>query len=245
MVRVATPTASPPAAAPAAPRNSTGLTLEPVATPISEASAHFVTPGWGDRLALADAARYEVHWVSERLEPDALGVDIALDAQRPRRLPRAESMIPLGQLLAAGEQLSLGEHWLFAAPISATGVVPKRAEGAPPSAVAVRFWVGDAPQVPPPATGVVWLRKPEGTYNGAKAEHVLFDAQAFGANGAPLALPCALQLRGKASGEVAFPAPFSAVTLASGDYEISASAPGVAAAAVRSVTVNQELDKPK
>ena len=229
----------------AVPRNTLGIEIAQLVAPISQASVRFVTPSANERVALGDARRYEVHWSSEQLDPDALGIDVALDAERPRRVPAAQSALPLGELLPAGEELTAGVHWLFAAPISASGLVPRRAEGAPASAVAVRFQLGAAGPGSVAPGGAVWLRKPEGTYNGPSAEHVLFDGHSFAKNGTPLAAPCKILVRGKSSGELAFPGPVSALALAGGDYEISASAPGAGSAAARFITVNPELGGPK
>ena len=118
-----------------------------------------------------------------------------------------------------------------------------RVASGPSSAVAVRFFVGETSSKAAPS-GAIWLRKPEGTYNGANAEHVLFDAQVFGVDGKAVAPTATLSLLGKASGELAFSAPFSARTLASGDYEVRVVAPGVASTA-RAFTVNAELGRPK
>jgi hypothetical protein len=65
----------------------------------------------------------------------------------------------------------------------------------------------------------------------------------FAANGSPVAGVCAIHFGGKLTGDLRFPAPF-AVTLASGDYDITASAPG-ALPFSRTVTVNSELGRPK
>jgi hypothetical protein len=225
-----------------APLNTTGLGVEPVESPISDASVRFLAPSTGQRLVLAEARNFDVRWQSAGLDPDALGVDIALDAYRPRRLPPTQSAVSLAVLVPADEELTPGEHWLFAAPITASGLVPRRSKSAPGSAVALEFIVGDAP-LNPAATGAIWLRKPEGTYNGPNAEHVLFDAQAFDASGAPLGVPCAIHLQGPAFGDLALPAPFSVLSLKNGDYELRATARGSTMA--RSITVNSELGRLK
>ena len=213
---------------------------------MSPAVVRFVSPRAGERVPLGEARRYDVRWASERLDPDGLGIDIALDAHRSRRLPTSQSVITLGLLVPAGEELAAGEHCLFAAPISAAGLVPRRAEGAARSAVALRFLLGEVAASAVTPGGAIWLRKPEGTYNGSSAEHVQFDAQVFAEDGAPLSAPCALHVRGALSGDLsAVPAPFSALALKSGDYEISASALGAAPAPARLFTVNAELGGPK
>jgi hypothetical protein len=247
-VRVAPVAASAPPAPPAAreaPRNTLGLTVEQLVSPISPASVRFVAPVAGEHIALGAARGYDVHWLSEQLDADALGVDVALDANRPRRLPASQSLVPLGLLVPAGEEPAAGEHWLFAAPIAASGLVPRRAEGEPRSAVAVRFQIGDAAPRSTRSTGTVWLRKPEGTYNGSSSERVLFDAQGFSETGRPVTLPCAIALRGTLAGELRFPSPFAALAFKSGDYEVGASAPGLEPAPTRVITVNAELGRPK
>lgn len=228
---------------PPAPVNSTGLELEPVTIPISPASVRVDAPQSGDHVALAAARDYSVHWSSEHLDADALGIDVALDAYRPRRVAANETVIALGTLVPAGEELLAGEHWLFAAPIAASGLVPSRAANGPRSAVAVRFVVGDASSNGAPS-GVIWLRKPEGTYNGPSSEHVLFDAHAFGADGKPAPFSATLSLHGKTQGALSFSAPFSVRTLASGDYDVSLAAQGFAPI-TRAFTANADLGRPK
>jgi hypothetical protein len=201
-------------------------------------------PALDERILPEQASRYEVHWACEQLDPDALGVDVALDANRPRRLPASPSTIALGSLVPAGEPLAPGEHWLFAAPIAASGLIPRRDPNAPPSALAVRFQIGERP-TPARVKGAVWLRRPDGTYNGRSSEHVLFDALAFGENGAPLADPCTFRVHGPVTGELGVAAPFAALALVSGDYEIEASTSAVAAVSARAITVNAELGRPK
>lgn len=205
-------------AAPAAPRNTVGLLAKELDSPISRASVTFAAPRFGEQIALANARSYDVRWVSSELDADALGVDVALDDQRPRRLPASVSLITLGLLVSADEPLAVGQHWLFAAPVSASGLVPRRVAGAPRSAVALEFLIADAStSAPEPAAsgaahagGAVWLRQPEGTYNGASSEQVLVDALAFTESGAPASTPCAIHVAGAASGELDFPGPFPA-----------------------------------
>ncbi len=213
----------------------------------------FSAPSFGEQIALANARSYSVRWVSSELDADALGVDVALDGQRPRRLPASVSLITLGLLASEDEPLAVGKHWLFAAPVSASGLVPRRVVGAPRSAVALEFLIADAssstsePAVPGSAhaRGALWLRQPAGTYNGASSEQVLVDALAFAENGASVATPCALHVAGAASGELDFPGPFLLFALLNGDYEFRASSASDALSAARFITVNRELGGPK
>lgn len=204
----------------------------------------FVAPLAGERIAQDQVQSYELRWSSEQLDADALGVDIALDGNRPRRLPVAQSSTPLSSLVPVSEVLSPGRHWLFLAPVAASGVIPRRAADGSRSAVAVQFRVGAGPETSA-GKGALWLRKPEGTYNGSASEHVLFDAQAFAESGSPVAEPCTFLLRGPASGELALPGPFSVPALASGDYEIQPVASGFESFPPRRFTVNAELGRPK
>jgi hypothetical protein len=225
-------------------RNTTGLVVEALTRPTSAASVRLLAPNVGERIALAAARLYDVRWVGEQLDADGLGVDVALDAYRPRRLPRSASLIPLALLVPVDEQLAPGEHWLFAAPVSASGLVSRPALESPPSASAVRFSIGEGPLESATPVGAVWLREPQGTYNGPRSERVLFDAQAFGPEGAPLAAPCAVHLVGEPRGELELPGPFSVLALKGGSYEVSASAPGTKPASAR-FSVNPELGGPK
>jgi hypothetical protein len=227
----------------ATPRNTTGLTVQPLASTLSQALVRVAAPSTGEHVALGDARRYEARWVSQQLDSDGLGVDVALDAQRPRRFSGQVSSISLGALVPIDELLSPGEHWLFVAPVSASGLISRPAPGAPPAASAVRFLIGDAAPGTAADLGAVWLRKPEGTYNGEKSGRVLFDATVFDAAGAALTVPCTLRLTGEINGELAAPGPFSVLALPGGDYAISASAPGTRAASAR-FNVNPELGGP-
>lgn len=226
------------------PLNTTGLGVEPAVVPLSEGRVRFVAPLAGERIDVERAPSYELRWSSEQLDADALGVDIALDGNRPRRLPVTQSSTRLGSLVPVSEALSPGRHWLFLAPIAASGVIPRRAPDGPRSAVAVVFQVGAGP-VTSDGKGALWLRKPEGTYNGLASEHLLFDVQAFAEDGRPVAEPCTFSLRGPASGELGLPSPFSVPALSSGDYEIQALAGGFESFLPRRFTVNAELGRPK
>jgi len=238
-------TAAPPVAATRkAPLNTTALAVEPATVPLSQGRVRFVAPLAGERIAAEQAQTYELRWSSEQLDADALGLDIALDGNRPRRLPVAQSSTPLSSLVPVSEVLSPGRHWLFLAPVAASGVIPRRAADGLRSAMAVEFQVGAGP-VTSAGKGALWLRKPDGTYNGPASEHVLFDAQAFAENGSPVAESCTFSLRGPATGELGVSAPFFLPALASGDYEIEAVASGFESFPPRRVTVNAELGRPK
>jgi hypothetical protein len=108
--------------------------------------------------------------------------------------------------------------------------------------MARRFFVGkrETPESGP--TGAVWLRKPEGTYNGAAAAHdVLFDVYVFSVTGAPLDVPVAVTLRGPSvNGDLRFPSPFTVHDVPSGDYEVSISPPTSKPLSIH-FAVNREL----
>ncbi len=249
------PALPPPAAqiTPALPRNTVGLLAKELDSPISRAKVSFAAPRFGEQLALANARGYDVRWISSELDADALGVDVALDAQRPRRLPATVSSIALGLLVSADEPLAVGEHWLFAAPVSASGLVPRPAADAPRSAVALEFLIADAVSSTskPSASesvhtgGALWLRQPEGTYNGARSEQVLIDALAFTETGEPAATRCVIHVAGAARGEHDFPGPFLLFALLNGDYDFRSSSANDTLGAARFITVNRELGRPK
>jgi hypothetical protein len=220
--------------------NDTPLRTEPVDTPTSSVQLTFRAPELGERIATEGASAYLVRLVSSAAQSDALGVDVALDAQRPHRLAAPVTEIALARLLSSPDaELAPGAHWLFAAPVLASGLVPRPAPGQPRAAIARRFFIGKVAEAAGPS-GAVWLRKPEGTYNGAKnADSVLFDAYAFSATGALLDPPCTIAIAG-ITGKLRLPAPFSVLSVASGEYEVtvsSATAPPVTSR----FTVNREL----
>jgi hypothetical protein len=222
-----------------APVNSTPLRIEPLVNPSSKTRVRFVAPEAAEVISVPKA--YLVRVAADALDADALGVDLALDSGRPRRLAPARNEIALGELVPADADLGLGEHWLFAAAVSASGLVPQAGPGALRAAVARRFFVGKASATGSGPSGAVWLRKPEGTYNGASSQHVLFDAFAFDAAGIPRETPINIALSAPgSSGQLRLPAPFFARDLPSGDYEVTVTA-AAAPQTSRRFTVNREL----
>jgi hypothetical protein len=115
----------------------------------------------------------------------------------------------------------------------------------PRAAIARRFFIGKAPPGEAGPSGAVWLRKPEGTYNGPQnAGRVLFDAFVFSAAGTPLDVTCTIGLRAPGvTGALRLPAPFSMQDMPSGDYDVDVSAPSARAVTSRFV-VNRELAGP-
>ena len=227
------------------PLNSTALTAEPLLSPSSKASLRFTAPQLAEEISLPDPRKFQVEWASDFADTDALGIDIALDTGRPRRLPQTRSAILLGELCAVDAELAPGAHWLFAAPVSASGLVPRLAPGMPRAAIARRFFVGKAPRGEVGPSGAVWLRKPEGTYNGLQnAESVLFDAFVFSAAGTPLDATCTIGLRAPGvTGALRLPAPFSVQDMPNGDYDVDVSAPSARPVTSRFI-VNRELGGP-
>jgi hypothetical protein len=233
-----------------APLNTTGLPTRSLDVPVSNMSVRISQPDLGQVIPSADAARYEARFVvsSSKTDPllvgrpdsEALVVAVALDNGRPRRVALGRAAIPLSELIRVDEELTDGEHWLFAAPLPVSGV-PEPAKGSPRSAVARRFFVGKGPSDPAEASGAVWLLAPDGTYNGSYAGNVVFDAFAFNGAGIALASEPTIALRGPGvSGEVRLASPFAIGKLANGDFDVKASAPGANPASVR-FTVNSEL----
>jgi hypothetical protein len=208
--------------------------------PLSPAALSFVAPELGEHVTSADPHGFRVQVRADAFGPDIIGVDLALDAGRPRRSSLAETTITLGELLSADAELSPGEHWLFAAPVLASGLVPRTASGG--SAKARRFFIGNTLGEAAGPSGAVWLRKPEGSYNGPKSsESVLFEAFVFSALGAEVDAPCTITLRSpKVSGQLRLASPFLLHEVPSGAYELSVSA---RAAPIRTTqfTVNREL----
>ena len=243
------PTAAVPAAncAPApvisaAPMNNTPLQAEVLESPVSQASVHFGAPELGVHLTVADLRSYRVRIETDAAGPDIIGLDVALDEGRPRRVSVSEPTIALGQLLSEDAELTPGGHWLFAAAVVASGRVPRSPLGGARAATARRFFIGDTRDEAAGPSGAVWLRKPEGTYNGAKAnEAVLFDAFTFSALGTPSATPCTITLRSASlSGQLRLASPFALHEVPSGVYEVGASASTARPSATHFI-VNREL----
>jgi hypothetical protein len=208
--------------------------------PLSPASLQFAAPELGEHVMSADPRSFRVHVVTDAVGPGVIGIDLALDAGRPRRSPLAETEIALGELLSEGAELMPGAHWLFAAPVLASGLVPRAASGG--AAKARRFFVGKTSDEAAGPSGAVWLRKPEGSYNGPKgSESMLFDAFVFSALGAELDTPCTITLRSPAvSGQLRLASPFVLHEVPSGVYEVSVSATA-ASTSTTLFTVNREL----
>ncbi len=148
----------------------------------------------------------------------------------------------MAELLDTGASLQPGSHWLFAAAVLPSGLVPRPAPGASRAAVARHFFVGPAPSGDTGPSGALWLRKPEGTYNGSKdAETLLFDVLVFSATGAPVEPLYTVSLNGAGRvGELHFPSPFAVHDVPSGEYTVAVSAPGAQPISAR-FTVNREL----
>jgi len=226
----------------AAPLNSTQLQAEELESPVSQASLHFGAPELGAHVTVADPRSYRVQIVTDAVGADIIGLDVALDEGRPRRVSVSAPTIALGQLLSEDAELTPGGHWLFAAPLVASGRVPRSALGGVRAATARRFFIGDTPDEAAGPSGAVWLRKPEGTYNGAKGnEAVLFDAFTFSALGAPIDTPCTITLRSASvSGQLRLASPFALHEVPSGLYDVSASASTARPSATHFI-VNREL----
>lgn len=222
--------------------NSTPLRADLLDSPLSAANLYFAAPELGEHLMNADPRSYLVHVISDAAGPELIGLDLALDSGRPRRVSLAEPTIALGKLLSEDAPLAPGAHWLFAAPVLASGLVPRAAAGGPRAAKARRFFIGKTPDEAAGPSGAVWLRKPEGSYNGPKqSESVLFDAFVFSALGVQLDVPCTLSLRSPAvSGQLSLASPFVLHEVPSGVYEVTVSA-SVAATSTAHFTVNREL----
>lgn len=223
-------------------QNSTQLRAEPVDRPQTQTALAFVAPDLGEHLQLAEPRSYRVRLSRDALGPDVVALEVSLDAGRPRSLSLAEPAIALGELLSEDSELSNGSHWLFAAPVQASGVVPRAASGGRSVARARRFFVGKSADEAAGPSGAVWLRRPDGSYNGAKnGDSVLFEAFVFTALGEPSDAPSTITLRSpKINGQLQLPSPFLLREVPSGVYEVSVSAPS-ASASTTHFTVNREL----
>ena len=226
----------------AAPVNSTTLRAEPLESPPSRVSVQFAAPELGEHVLLADPLEYRVRVTLDAVGPEVTEVQISLDAGRPRRLSLLAPTIRLGELLSEDAKLAQGSHWLFAAPVLASGLVPKPGSAGARAARARRFFVGNLPNEAEGPSGAVWLRKPDGTYNGQKAaESILFEAFVFSAMGLPIDAPITITLRAPAvSGQLSLASPFVLHEVPSGAYEASVSALA-APSSTTYFTVNREL----
>ncbi len=223
-------------------QNSTKLRTEAVESPLSQASLTFVAPELGEHVLIDDPRSYRVQLKSAAVGPDVIGLELALDAGRPRSVSLAQPSIALGDLLNADVELGPGAHWLFSAPVLASGLVPRTASGGPRAAQARRFFIGKTPDEAAGPSAAVWLRRPEGSYNGPKnSESVLFDALVFSALGTPIDMPCTITLQSpKVSGQLQLASPFVVHEVPSGVYEVTASAMAASTSTTR-FTVNREL----
>ncbi len=180
--------------------------------------------------------------MTDAVGPEIVGLELALDAGRPRRVSIAEPHDCLGRI--AERRRRARARPTLAIRSSGLGLRPSpparfgwtaRGQGA---SLLHRQDVGRGAR----PSGAVWLRRPEGSYNGAKSsEAVTFDAFVFSALGAELETPCTITLESSAvSGQLRLASPFLLRDVPSGVYEVSASA---SAAATRTTffTVNREL----
>lgn len=223
-------------------RNSTKLEADTLESPLSKSSLYFAAPELGAHITTGDPRAYRVHVISDALGPEVVGLEIALDSGRARRVSVTEPTIALGELLSADAELTPGAHWLFAAPVLASGLVPRIYPGGPRTARARRFFIGKTGSDTAESNGAVWLRKPEGTYNGAKdSRAVVFDAFTFSGHGTQIDTPCTITLRSPTvSGQLQLGSPFVLRDVPSGTYEVVASAASARASVTR-FTVNREL----
>lgn len=189
---------------------------------------------------VAEPRSYRVSLRVGGLGPDIAALELSLDGGRPRRLSPTEPSISLGELSSEDQELRGGSHWLFAAAVLTSGVVP-RIEGSQRRAAMGRYFFVGKSADEAPASGTVWLRKPDGSYNGAKSsQSVLFEALYFLADGAPTGFRCSIALHSpKVNGELLLDSPFLLYDLPSGVYEVNASA--LSATSSTRFTVNREL----
>lgn len=223
-------------------QNSTRLRASGLESPRSNASLDFASPELGEHVLSANPRDFLVRVIGAGAGADVIGIDLALDAGRPRRLALSETTLTLGQLLSADAELKPGAHWLFAAPVLASGLVPRAPSGGPQAAKARRFFIGKTQDEAAGPSGAVWLRKPEGTYNGAKSsESLLFDAFVFSALGTALETPCTITLRSpQIAGQLRLASPFVVHDVPSGVFEVTVSAQA-AASSTTYFSVNREL----
>jgi len=222
--------------------NTTPLRAQVLETPQSASSLAFAAPELGQHLSLAEARELRVQFERYSGGAEIVGLDVSLDGGRPRRLPLSVPSVALAELLSEDATLEAGSHWLFAALVSASGLVPHAASGGARVAKARRFFVGQVAEEAAGPSGAVWLRKPEGTYNGEKnSSSLLFDAYVFSALGEPLEAARTITLRSpQVAGRLQLTSPFTLLEVPSGAYEVSVSAAG-AATRVSHFTVNREL----
>jgi len=223
-------------------RNSTKLEADALESPLSAASLAFAAPKLGEHVMIADPRSYRVRVSVDPAPPDLVGLELGLDAGRPRRVSLAEPTLALGELLSADVELGNGAHWLFVAAISGSELVPRAAVGGPRAAKACRFFIGKTPDEAAGPSSAVWLRKPEGSYNGAKnSQSVLFEAFVFSALGVPIDTAISIELASVAiGGRLALASPFVLRDVPSGVYQVTASAMA-ASTSTTHFTVNREL----
>jgi hypothetical protein len=223
-------------------QNGTSLRAETIESPQSQTALAFASPELGEHLPLAEPRSFPIRLTTAQLAPDVIALEVSLDAGRPRRLSLAEPAITLGELLSEDRELSIGSHWLFAAPVQASGLVPHAMSGGRSLAKARRFFIGQSADEAAGPSGAVWLRKPDGSYNGAKnSDSVMFEAFVFSALGESIDTPSTIRLRSpKISGQLQVASPFLLHEVPSGVYEVSVSAPS-ASTITTHFTVNREL----
>jgi len=221
--------------------NSTALRAESIDSPKLQTVLTFAAPELGEHLMLAEPRSFRVQLSRPVVAPEVVAVEVSLDAGRPRRLPLTESSVTLGELLSEDHELAPGSHWLFAAPVVASGLSPRASSSGAPLARARRFFVGKSADEAAGSSGAVWLRTPAGSYNGPKnSDSVTFDAFVFSALGEPMDVPYTISLRSpKVSGQLQLASPFVLHDVPSGGYEVSLSALGFSA--TTRFIVNREL----
>lgn len=162
-------------------------------------------------------------------------------------------MLVLGRLALTPESLGPGPHVLAAFARGPDGRIARDASGTA-AVTAVRFWIGERPVEPPPASPQVVLNSPAGTYYDTAADALVLDWALAFAELAPDRFRVEASLSSDdgstTSGVLTSPGATLALgAFPSGDYRVdlrlygasddTGSTPGITAA--RAFTVNREL----
>ncbi|HLV68052.1 MAG TPA: hypothetical protein VKY73_19675 [Polyangiaceae bacterium] len=148
--------------------------LDPPRAPSPGPRVEIVQPASGEKLETLGAARYEVRVASSEL-PEGAEVRIALDGQRPRRVPEG-GKLALADLQPPGVPLAPGSHTVLAVVVDGSGLAYRGANDERPPFALTEFVVGERKGAPLAAsTPRLWCLAPSGTHYGEETERLVVD----------------------------------------------------------------------
>lgn len=156
------------------------LHLEPLDVPSPPSPGlrvEIVQPVSGGKLEALGASSTEVRVASNGL-PEGAAVLIALDGQRPRRVP-SSGKLTLADLNPPGVPLASGPHTLLAVAVDGSGRAFRETNGAEKPFAVTDFVVGEG-TAPPASSPRLACLSPTGTHHGEDAARLILELYPVG-----------------------------------------------------------------